>query len=482
MAVSHGIPGSTFLFIFLLCITSNDGRPRLHDEFSIDIWAELGVMIHGLDRDELSSCAEFAPPWNNGRHLESLQLKVRGCFNSRLSRYPNSVSTIQLTRLITCGDISENPGPTQEKQSCQKCSRTIAHNHRALVCILCGLAYHIKCENTTPQEFRTIQRNNLKTWSCPRCVQQSTRGFDLNFLSNLPFGSVSDKSFRSLVGDQERPSTYNLPYRTEVCESHLTDLTRNLQNCSTKDLRVAHLNVCSLRHKIEELRCMQLTCRFEVLAITESHLDNSVQDTALDIDRMKFIRLNRKGRKGGRCILYYAEYLKATHRRDLFTEGLEEIWLQAKFPNTSVLFTIMYRPPDACHFFDLVSTPLEKTWLKSTNIFLLGDRNCDFSSQISSHGNPDPYRANTNKLQAIFDAFNMQNVVQEPTRVTTTSSTLIDLIVTTRKDLVSSMGVFPLGISDHNLIHATIWLKNKRPPPKLIKIRLQKNGCRKNSS
>lgn len=64
----------------------------------------------------------------------------------------------------------------------------------------------------------------------------------------------------------------------------------------------------------------------------------------------------------------------------------------------------------------------------------------------------------------------MHNVVQEPTRVTITSRTLIDQIVTTRKDLVSSTGIFPLSISDHNLIYATIRLKNKRPP-KFIKTR-----------
>ena len=71
------------------------------------------------------------------------------------------------------------------------------------------------------------------------------------------------------------------------------------------------------------------------------------------------------------------------------------------------------------------------------------------------------------KLLHIFDALNMQKIVQEP-RETPSSSTVIDLIVTTRKDLVSLVGTYPLGISDHNLIYSTIMLKNKRPPPKII--------------
>jgi len=62
-------------------------------------------------------------------------------------------------------------------------------------------------------------------------------------------------------------------------------------------------------------------------------------------------------------------------------------------------------------------------------------------------------------------------MIQEATRSTISSCTLLDLFVTTTKDLISFTGVFPLGISDHDLIYAIIRLKNKRPPPKFIKTR-----------
>ena len=74
----------------------------------------------------------------------------------------------------------------------------------------------------------------------------------------------------------------------------------------------------------------------------------------------------------------------------------------------------------------------------------------------------------------------MENVIQEATRQTIASSSLIDLIVTTRKDLVSATGVFPLGISDHNLIYATIRLKNKKTATNNSQNkRLQKNGYKR---
>ena len=217
---------------------------------------------------------------------------------------------------------------------------------------------------------------------------------------------------------------------------------------------------------------MQQFFKFEILAITESHLDNTVLDSALDIDGMKFLRLDRRGRKGGGCVLYYAEHLKVIHRKDLYTPGLEAIWVQVKFTCTSALFAVLYRPPDDNKFFDSVRIPLEKAWLKTSNIFLLGDMNCNLSTvKYSAHGVTNKY-----KLQSIMDDFHMHNVITEPTRRTITSCTLIDVIITTRKELVSSAGVFLLGISDHDLIYATIHLKNKRPPPKITRTRNYKRN------
>ena len=144
-----------------------------------------------------------------------------------------------------------------------------------------------------------------------------------------------------------------------------------------------------------------------------------------------------------------------------------------QFPCTSVLFSVVYRPPDAPRaFYDLIAEALEKAWLKTTNIVLLGDFNCDFLCSTDADGATQPVLGTKAAcLQSVFDSFNMYNVISEATRVTLSSCTLIDLIVTTRKHLITFSGVFPLGISDHSLIHATMNLKKKRPPPKCITVR-----------
>jgi hypothetical protein len=95
--------------------------------------------------------------------------------------------------------------------------------------------------------------------------------------------------------------------------SDLKELTTKL-NLSLKDLKIAHLNICSLRNKIDELKYLQETCQFDIIAITESHLDAAVVNTKIAIDGLKLVRLDRTERKGGGCVLYYKEHLKAVHR------------------------------------------------------------------------------------------------------------------------------------------------------------------------
>ena len=102
--------------------------------------------------------------------------------------------------------------------------------------------------------------------------------------------------------------------------------------------------------------------------------------------------------------------------------------------------------------------------MKPDTIILLGDFNCDLlgiDSKTESEIHPK-----TRRLLTLFQLFDMQNIVNKPTRITPGSSTLIDLIVTTKPNLINRKGVLPLG-----LINATLNFKLKRPPPNVINVR-----------
>ena len=185
---------------------------------------------------------EFSPSFgcttltNNRRHLGFGKLKLNGYSNARVSRYPNAVSTFQLIRLTTSGDVCPNSGPTT-KPSCHTCTKTIARNHRALHCHLCGLNYHMKCGQVTAREYKSIQLRDPKAWICNSCLLKQPQLVGVldesRLLTALPFSSLSDDSFSSVIGTQTQPLADVLPSDDE-CEGHFADLVRELSNCSAR--------------------------------------------------------------------------------------------------------------------------------------------------------------------------------------------------------------------------------------------------------
>ena len=237
-----------------------------------------------------------------------------------------------------------------------------------------------------------------------------------------------------------------------------------------KDLLIAHLNIRSIRNKMAELRTLQYVCNFDIIGITETHLDKSVSDNDLEIEDMKMFRHDRKKRKGGDCVIYYKNYRNAIHRKDLSNKNLEAIWVQANFPTANVLFSVMYRSELECpNFFEDAYVTLEKAWMKTDHVILLGDFNCDLLNTCGETGSD--VRSKTRKLLHLFEQFDLQNVVEQPTRVTLETKTLIDLIVTTKPELFNIKRALPVGISDHSLVYATLKLRQRRPPPRIITFR-----------
>ena len=110
----------------------------------------------------------------------------------------------------------------------------------------------------------------------------------------------------------------------------------------------------------------------------------------------------------GGCVLYYRENLRVLHRNDLNQSNIEAIWVEVKFPSTTALLSVVHRPPDSNDFFENFNTVLERAWLKSANIFLLGDFNCNVKYSLAPA--ETSLQNSSTKLHKIFEMFNMQNI------------------------------------------------------------------------
>ena len=98
----------------------------------------------------------------------------------------------------------------------------------------------------------------------------------------------------------------------------------------------------------------------------------------------------------------------------------------------------------------------------SKPIYILGDLNCNLlkSSDPASQA-----------LLNFCTSFNLTQMIAEPTRVTKSSATLIDVILASNKNLVRAAKVIQVSISDHDLVYAVLKLKRQRPKPTFITTR-----------
>ena len=75
----------------------------------------------------------------------------------------------------------------------------------------------------------------------------------------------------------------------------------------------------------------------------------------------------------------------------------------------------------------------------------------------------------TYKLLDLMNTYQLQQHIEKPTRVTPTTSSLIDVIFTYIGDSKTlETGVIPLGISDHNLVYIRRKISFPKQLPKFV--------------
>ena len=93
---------------------------------------------------------------------------------------------------------------------------------------------------------------------------------------------------------------------------------------------------------------------------------------------------------------------------------------------------------------------------------------------------PTATTPNRAKLAEIFDIYGLEQLINEPTRITAKSSTLIDLCITSAPTNVVNSGVMHLSISDHSLVYMIRKAHYVRDGVRHIEARTMKNFSSKN--
>ena len=106
------------------------------------------------------------------------------------------------------------------------------------------------------------------------------------------------------------------------------------------------------------------------------------------------------------------------------------------------LVTTWYRPPDShVSLFNEFEELVNKVDAGNWEFFLLGDINVDLMVDTTS----------ANAVKHIFHICGLDQLITEPTRITLSFRSLIDLCITNTPTKVAKFGVVHLAISDHAL-------------------------------
>ena len=124
-----------------------------------------------------------------------------------------------------------------------------------------------------------------------------------------------------------------------------------------------------------------------------------------------------------------------------------------------------YRPEGPVEIFDHVETLISRIDSENKERIIIGNTNCNVLSECPANS--------TKHLTKLLQTYNFTQIIDEPTRTTIDTETLIDHVITDRPDANLEYGVITCGISDHDAVYVTRFIKQKttKAKPRILKVR-----------
>lgn len=224
-------------------------------------------------------------------------------------------------------------------------------------------------------------------------------------------------------------------------------------------LKTFHANMRSARNKLDALEVLlsELKIRCHAIMLTETWYENN--DVPFSAVGYNTYNLNRQSGRGGGVAILITKDLKCEVMPSFTysTRDIEIITLQCK----QIVFITIYCTPDGnvASFFGRLERLFSYINENKINIICGGDFN------INLLCDSEPVK----QFNLLLAEHNMINTISLPTRITTSSSTLIDLFLTNYNSCQTKAGVLTYYISDHLPIFLCVnpTVKHKRAADKI---------------
>jgi len=219
---------------------------------------------------------------------------------------------------------------------------------------------------------------------------------------------------------------------------------------------IEHINIRSLKKNFPKLNSHIVDKHPDVMCISETW--NHVNNNGVSIEGYSLISRNRSNNlRGGGVAIYFKNcYEKVRHARvEKLHDDMEQIWATFTCKKIKFLVAVMYRPPkyDIKLFIQNLENSL-KNLQKDINklpTFILGDFNIDYKRK-------DQFLS----FFELMEQFGFSQQINDATRETATSSTIIDLIFTNISSNLLSSGIYAENLSDHNVVYINYTIKKPK--------------------
>ena len=165
--------------------------------------------------------------------------------------------------------------------------------------------------------------------------------------------------------------------------------------------------------------------------------------------------------------------------KPFFPPEIENVFFEILLPNTkAIVVGIIYQPSSQSEFLEIINTHFSKLDTNNNEIYILGDFNINFylnnsyifekNNLLQSQSIPSDIKNTMNSVQCLV----LNKLIEVPTHVTCSSSTIIDHILASFPNRVLQQGVIDDRLSDHQIIYCTRKIsKIKRGTHKEIRCR-----------
>ena len=193
----------------------------------------------------------------------------------------------------------------------------------------------------------------------------------------------------------------------------------------------------------------------DIYGVVETFLDKKFNDSEIAINNSNVVRKDRICSGGGGILIYVRQHPNYRRISELELPNIEAIFIELQFSNENILVGFIYRPPNNnfvnySEWLIIMDNLLDKVNNTYNKVILLGDFNIDLL----------PTAVQKTSWINTSQSYYLNQLIDEPTRITSHSKTLLDHIYVSEDVNLSKSGLLSWAISDHNPIYNTIKKSN----------------------